>query len=148
MRRCAFQRQNHETWPWSCRKRIKFAAEYRSSQWRCSANYLFCRCQEGKFKHVARKLNMFEEHLFGGLFVRFNGFFQNSSFRIHHNLILPGSRSLELRKIGLKFHKFSCRTDFYVLNRLKFFNCMKNSSCRTLPPSRHTTSEQRYYSLF
>ena len=75
----------------------------------------------------------------GGLFVHFNGF----SCRTHHNFarkqnflaehikILPGN--LEIRKIGLKLHKFSCRTLLYVLNRLKFVNYIKKSSCRTPP---------------
>ena len=38
-----------------------------------------------------------------------------------------------MRKIGLKFHKSSCRTHLYLLNRLKYVDYMKNSSCRTPP---------------
>ena len=88
------------------------------------------------------KLNMFEEHLLWGLFVHFNGFFQNSSCRTHNNFarkqnsfsehinILPGS--LEICKIGLKFHKLFCKTHLYLLNRLKFVNYKKNPY-RTLP---------------
>ena len=65
---------------------------------------------------AARKLNMFEEHLLGALFVHFNSFFQNFSCRTHFNFarkqnflaehikILPGN--LEMRKIGLKLYKF------------------------------------------
>ena len=41
-------------------------------------------CQEAKIRHVARKLNMFEEYLLG-LSVHFNGFFQNFSCRTHQN---------------------------------------------------------------
>ena len=121
----------------------------RSSQWRCSANYLFCSCQEAKIRHVARRLNMFEEHLLGI-------FFQNLFFRIffvEHLTILPGCRislqnnpeqilpgNIEIRKIGLKFHKFSWRTHLYLLNRLTFVNYMKSSSCRIpqiLPGANH-----------
>ena len=58
---------------------------YRSGQWRCSANYLFCSYQEAKFRHVARKLNIFEERLLGGLFVHFNDFFRDFSYRTLHN---------------------------------------------------------------
>ena len=72
---------------------------------------------------------MFEEHLLGGS-VHFNDFFQNFSCRTDHNFarkqnslsehikILP--RNLEIKKIGLTFHK--CRPRFYLLNRLKFVN--------------------------
>ena len=35
-----------------------------------------------KIRHTARKLNMFEEHLLGGLFIHSNGFFQN--FFVEH----------------------------------------------------------------
>ena len=56
---------------------------FKSSR-RCSANYLFCSCQEAKIKHVARKLKLFE-HLLGGLFVHFKDFFQNLSCRTHQN---------------------------------------------------------------
>ena len=105
---------------------------------------------KAKIRHFARKLNMIEEHLLGGLFVHFNDFFQNSSCRTHHNFtrkqnflakhikILLGS--LEIREIGQKFLKFSCRTEFYVLNILKFVNYRKDSSCRTppkLPGAKH-----------
>ena len=93
---------------------------------------------------------MFAEHLLGGLFVYFNGLFQNLSCRTHHNFarkenflvehikILPGI--LEIRKIGLKCHTFSCRTHLYLLNKLKFVNYMKNSPYRTpqkLPGAKH-----------
>ena len=86
---------------------------------------------------------MFEEHLLGGPFVHFNGFLQNSFCREHHNFarnqnfvaehikILSGS--LEIRKIGLKFQKFSWRTHFYLLNRLKFVSYVKSFFFRTPP---------------
>ena len=33
---------------------------------------------------------------------------------------------LIVMNIGLEFHRFPCRTHFYLLNRLKFVNYMKN----------------------
>ena len=60
-----------------------------------------------------------------------HNFARKQNFLAEHIKILPGS--LEIRKIGLKFHKFCCRTHFYLLNRLKFDNYMNNSSCRTPP---------------
>ena len=83
---------------------------------------------------------MFEEHLSGGLFVLFNGFFR--IFLVEHITILPGSRNfivehnkilprnLEIKKIS----QISWRTThLYLLNRLKLDNYMKNPSCRTPP---------------
>ena len=79
-----------------------------SSQLGCSANYLFCSCQEPKIVHNAGTLKKYEEHLIGGIFYSFNGFFQNLSYRTHENFarkpnflaepiqILP--RGLEMRK--------------------------------------------------
>ena len=87
---------------------------------------------------LPEKLTTFEEHHLGGVFIHFNAVFQT-----HHNL--PGSRiSLQNTlkfyqeasrkgKSVIKFHKFSCKTHFYVLNRLKFVNYKKNSFCRTPP---------------
>ena len=49
----------------------------RSSQWRCSANYLFCSCQEAKIRHAARKLNMFEVQLLGGFLFNSIAFFRS-----------------------------------------------------------------------
>ena len=64
-------------------------------------------------------------------------------FFLEHITILAGNRislqntskpgSLEIRKISQKFHKFSCRTHHYLLNRLKFINYMKYSSAEHLP---------------
>ena len=110
---------------------------------------VFCSCQEAKSRHVARKLNAFEEHLLGSLLVNFNGFFQNFYCRIHfffEYMRTSGIRTThnfarkQMRKISLKFHKFSCRTHLYLLNRLKFVNYMKSCSCRTppkLPGAKH-----------
>ena len=112
---------------------------YRSSQWRCSENYLFCSYQEGKFRNVARKLNIFKEHLLGGLFVYFNDFYRDFSCRITIT-ILPGSRIFLQNTSKFSQKTWKSRTYLYRLNRLKFVNYMKNSSCRTppkLPGAKH-----------
>ena len=103
---------------------------------RCSANYLFYCCQESKFKHVHN--------------INIQWLFQNFSCRTHHNFarkqILPcrthqnSNGSLEIRKIGLKFHKFSFRTDYCVLNMLKIVYYMQNYSLQNiqkLPGAKH-----------
>ena len=96
-----------------------------SSQWRCSSNYLFCSCQEAKYRHVARKLKMFEEHLLGGVFL----FISMACFRIflvEHLKILPGNKE-NFSQIFLQ------STSLSVKQTEVFVNYMKNSSSRTPP---------------
>ena len=67
-----------------------------------------------------------------------HNFAKKQNFLGEHIKILPGT--LEIKKMGLKFHKFSCRTHLYLLNRLRFVNYMKYSSYRTppkLPGAKH-----------
>jgi len=48
----------------SCLKIIYFLnLKLRSSQQRCSANYLYCRCQEAQIRHDTRKLNYFADQI-------------------------------------------------------------------------------------
>ena len=66
-----------------------------------------------------------------------------------HIKILRGS--LEIRKISPKFRKFSCRTQLYLLNRLRFVNYMRSFSCRTppkLPGAKHCENTYLVYAAF
>ena len=74
--------------------------------------------------------------------LKFVNFMKNSYCRTPPKL--PGAKYREntclvyvarwlLLQETLNIGKISCRIHLYLLNRLRFVNCMKNSSCRTPP---------------
>ena len=71
----------------------------------------------------ARRLNKLEDYLLRCISGSFNGFYQNFSCRTHQNSATKSGN----RKMGLKFHKYSCRTPHFLPDRLKFVNYVKNS---------------------
>ena len=109
---------------------------------RCSANYLFCSCQEAKIRHNIK----FEEHLLGGFSGCFNGLFQSFSYasQFFQEAEFPYRTHQSITRMPMSISQI-----FLLLNRLKFVNYIKNLSCRILPNisrarHRENTNVQQY----
>ena len=90
------------------------------------SNYLFCSCQEDKISQDARRLNRLKEHLSGGIYGCFNGFFWNHS-------------SKNTLKLATYF--------IYLQNTLRY-NQEGKINCRTHPRFQEAKHRENTWMLF